>query len=165
MKHKIKYKITYKWKRTPKGAPNAGIAGRYLSRIKRTKGGLTPKSLVREATKTESPLHGCFEWDNTKAAKEYRLVQAREILRFIVIESEETDDTNEVVHVRAFVSPQELEQESGTSYVGILQVRNDEELHAAYLRQLKQELDEIKAKIKHYKEFVAVVREIEKVKI
>ena len=92
-----KCKIVYKWKRAPKGAPDATVAGIYLASIKRKRRGLTPRVLVIESSKKESPLHSCFEWDNTKAAAEYRIVQAREILRFLIIAVEDQEVDSEPV--------------------------------------------------------------------
>jgi len=39
--------------------------------------GLTAKAIISEAEKKSSPLHDLFEWDDTEAAKLYRLQQAR----------------------------------------------------------------------------------------
>lgn len=157
--------MTYKWKRNPKNAPDAQDAGEYIEAIKKRRGGITPQLLVIEANKKRSPLHDCFEWDDSKAAEEYRVVQAREILRFLVIMVEPETEVEEVRYVRAFVAPPEIEQDDGASYVTIEQVRSNEDLHEAYLRQLKCELDAIKNKIKAYKEFAKVVQAIETVKI
>ena len=157
--------MIYKWKRTPKSAPDAQQTGEYIEAIKKRRGGITPQLLVVEANKKRSLLHDCFEWNDSKAAEEYRIVQAREILRFLVIEIESETETEETRYIRAFIAPPEIEQDDGASYVTIEQVRSDEDLHEAYLRQLKQELDAIKNKIKTYKEFAAVVQAIEAVKI
>ncbi|GAG28327.1 unnamed protein product [marine sediment metagenome] len=157
--------MIYKWKRNPKNAPNAQDAGECIEAIKKRRGGITPQLLVIEANKKRSPLHDCFEWDDSKAAGEYRIVQAREILRFLVIVIEPETETEETRYIRAFIAPPEIEQDDGASYVTIEEVRSDKDLHEAYLRQLKQELDAIKDKIKTYREFVSVVKAIEAVKI
>ena len=157
--------MIYEWKWKVKGAPDAQEAGEYIEAIKKKRGGITPQLLVVEASKKRSPLHDCFEWNDIKAAKEYREVQAREILRFLIIEVEPETETEEAQYVRAFISPQEIEQDDNTSYVTIEEIRSDKDLHEAYLRQLKCELDAFKDKIDSYKEFAKVVRAIEKIKI
>jgi len=43
-------------------------------------GKLTPTIVVKEASKKNSVLHEYFEWDNTKAAKQWRIQQARNII-------------------------------------------------------------------------------------
>ena len=40
-------------------------------------GKLTAQAVVDAAREEGSPLHGFFEWDDNKAANEYRLLQAR----------------------------------------------------------------------------------------
>lgn len=66
----------------------------------------TPEDVLRKAEDPESELHKCFEWNDSKAAEKYRLVQAREILRSIVYVEVSREDaplrvfhTTEVKHV------------------------------------------------------------------
>lgn len=46
-------------------------------------GTLTPEVVVEDAKNPSSVLHDYFEWDDHKAAKEYRLDQARELIRSV----------------------------------------------------------------------------------
>lgn len=56
-----------------------------LKRIAEENGGLLkPEIVVAEARPRSSPLHSRFTWDNTKAAHEYRLWQARQLIRVVV---------------------------------------------------------------------------------
>lgn len=48
-------------------------------------GELTAESVVAEASRPDSPLHRYFEWDDTIAAREYRKVQARALIRRVTI--------------------------------------------------------------------------------
>jgi hypothetical protein len=41
--------------------------------------------VLEDARPEDSPLHGCFEWDDTEAAEKYRLDQARKIIRSIEV--------------------------------------------------------------------------------
>lgn len=51
------------------------------------KGGmLTPYDVVNEAKKQDSPIHECFLWNDAKAAHEYRLWQARELIASVRVE-------------------------------------------------------------------------------
>ena len=52
--------------------------------------------LVAAKSKTTA-LHKCFEWDDTKAGREYRLIQARRIIRTATITIDKKEDT--FVHV------------------------------------------------------------------
>lgn len=44
-------------------------------------GKLFPHDVVNAARNPNSVLHGCFEWDDSVAAEEYRLHQARKLIR------------------------------------------------------------------------------------
>lgn len=61
------------------------IAGRELERIQNLYGSITPEILVDEAKSKKSPLHPIFEWDDSKAAENYRLQQARILLNNIQV--------------------------------------------------------------------------------
>lgn len=56
-----------------------------LNDIQKRDGEITPEIIVKEARKTHSELHNYFEWNNTKAADQYRLQQAAELLRRIEV--------------------------------------------------------------------------------
>ncbi len=70
-----------------------------LERIRRkNKGRLTPANIVAESTPKKAPLHKCFEWDNSKAAENYRREQARKIATSIEIVYLKPD-TEEIISV------------------------------------------------------------------
>jgi len=153
----------WSWKWKPQGAPDAETAGTYIERIKRKRKGLTPQLLVIEAKSKKSPLHNCFEWNDTKAAELYRITQAQGILRMLVVEVK-TDSQDPVQH-RAFISPVETNQQDNTTYWTIAEVCNDEELSENYQKQLYQELKAVKEKIKSFPIFKDVVQAIEAIAI
>lgn len=63
----------------------AQVYGSEIAELMESKGGkLTPYEVLIEAKKKNSVLHRFFEWNNTKAAEEYRLSQARYLMRQIV---------------------------------------------------------------------------------
>lgn len=73
-----------------------------LERITQANSGrLTPEAVVQEAKSKDSPLHDCFEWDQRKAAHQYRIWQARELITSIKVEVR-TDKTtlSTVAYVR-----------------------------------------------------------------
>lgn len=53
-----------------------------FERIRKAAGSefLTPKMVVDDARKSDSPLHGEFEWDKNKAAEKYWIAQARSLI-------------------------------------------------------------------------------------
>ena len=60
-------------------------------------GNLTASGILKEASKKTSPLHGLFEWDNTKAAHQYRMWQSRSMVKRINLSIE--DDEGKLIHV------------------------------------------------------------------
>lgn len=48
------------------------------------KGELTPKDVLDDARHDNSPLHPFFEWSDTAAAEQYRLQQARGLIKSVV---------------------------------------------------------------------------------
>ena len=80
---------------------------------------LTAEVLVREAEPVASPLHKYFEWNDTKAAHQYRLVQARKILqtiKFTVISTPVGGGTPEKSTVRVMHVITSERAPSGKSY-------------------------------------------------
>jgi len=58
---------------------------------------LTASGILKEAKKKNSPLNSLFEWDDAKASHEYRLSQARSIIRRANVSIVDTED--KLVHV------------------------------------------------------------------
>lgn len=52
-----------------------------LLRLKNRKGVIKPEKVVEVAESPTSPLHGYFTWDDDKASYQWRLTEARELLR------------------------------------------------------------------------------------
>lgn len=60
---------------------------------------LTPHLVVDAASDPKSPLHGCFVWDDERAAHGYRLDQARALLRDVQIQYADEEWEPKFVHV------------------------------------------------------------------
>lgn len=64
---------------------DADAIGKHLDELREQyKGELTPKDVVDDARSHNSPLHSFFEWSDTKAAEQFRLQQARGLIRAVV---------------------------------------------------------------------------------
>ena len=76
---------------------NQHICMQELARIHRESENklLTAAAVVDAARDEESPLHEHFEWDDSLAGEQFRLIQARQIIRAIVINE---DRTGEEIH-------------------------------------------------------------------
>jgi hypothetical protein len=95
--------MVYQWKIPELYSVSAQEAGAEIESCKNGDGFITPAAVVQRAKESTSVIHGCFEWDDARAAERYRLNQAGELIRNIVtvtvIEEEKTPLT-----VRAFVN-------------------------------------------------------------
>lgn len=81
----------------------AEVAAQELESIRDRNGKVEPEIVVEEATPADAPLHPAFEWNDSKAAHEYRLDQARHICRAIVViqDEEEAEPVRLMVHIPA----------------------------------------------------------------
>ena len=88
-------------------------------------GRLDPVVVVDAARDPASPLHAYFEWDDTEAARQHRLGQARQLIRRIKIEVTVRDVPVEVVrYVRDH-------DDGADGYRDILRVRDDADIARA----------------------------------
>ncbi|WP_027991927.1 hypothetical protein [Sinorhizobium meliloti] len=61
------------------------LVGEHIEMLrKKFKGELTPEDVLDDAKNNNSPLHSFFEWSDTEAARQYRLQQARGLIRAVV---------------------------------------------------------------------------------
>ena len=123
--------MTYQWKIPGLYGVDAQTAGEEMERIHRKHGQLSPADIVDESRPKSAPLHDIFEWRDQEAAEKYRQVQARELVRAIVVV-----DSKEGLQepVRAFVHVQQGYQ---PMKMVIKHPDQMEELKAAALRDLK----------------------------
>jgi hypothetical protein len=79
---------------------DAAIIGPVLHEMSKDRG-VTARDVVDAARSENSPLHSYFEWNDQKAADEYRLYQGRSMLRSIRIRYQEPG-SGEIRESRAF---------------------------------------------------------------
>lgn len=81
---------------------NAKEVGKHLDMLrKQSKGELTPQDVLKDAKNNNSPLHSFFEWNEGKAAEQFRLQQARGLIRSVV--AIYVDGKAKAVRSKAFV--------------------------------------------------------------
>lgn len=64
----------------------------------------TPETIVDKARDKTTELHKCFEWRDDVAAEKFRIIQARDIVRHLVILEETPPE--ERPEIRLFFKPQ-----------------------------------------------------------
>lgn len=120
-------------------------------------GRLTPEIVVADARKKRSPIHDAFEWDDTKAAKLYRLERAGYLIRKVVVTIEEAPDQEPV---RAFVH---IEQGDDRYYTSVQTALSDPKLRAITLARALRDAIEWHKRYKQFDELSEIFQAIEKV--
>lgn len=70
----------------------AQAVGETLARIsKQNDGVIAARDVVAEARADASPLHEFFTWDDTAAAREHRLTQAKKLVKAVVVQVPDSD--------------------------------------------------------------------------
>jgi hypothetical protein len=150
------------------GKDKAEIVGKTLEQIaNRHRGELRPADVVSEAKRRQSPLHDYFEWDDSKAAREYRLEQARLLIRSVEvrkIDVSDDDSPKEILVARAF--PNLGDREGGihgsSPYRQLDTVLSDREMTDQWVEQALNEANQWAARYNHIKQLEGISSEIEK---
>ena len=130
--------------------------GEALHAIEEETGGkLTAQAIVENAKEKENPLHDFFEWDNKKAALEYRLEQARRLARSISIDVQDTP-------TRAFQFVRE--QDGAESYANAKRVFSTADMRAQVVKRALAELEGWRKRWSQYQEFSKIFAAIEEMK-
>jgi len=122
-----------------------------LKRIaQKNKGKLFPRDVIKEARSETSPLHSSFEWDDGIAAAQWRIEQARRLIRVSITIIEGREEP-----VRAFVSLTPDREDKG-GYFPIETVISNQILKAQMLKDAEMELRLFTAKFSTIQELAEV---------
>lgn len=102
-----------------------------------------PEQVLDKAKDSNSELHKCFDWNDTSAAEKYRLIQARDVIRHLIVVKHDDEDEREPVQFRVMLK-NERTQESGYKQT-IVMVKDDDE-YKKLLNQAYAELHSFKQK-------------------
>jgi len=86
------------------------IVRKTLEQLK-SEGRATPDAFLTAAEPEDSPLHKFFEWDNDRAAHEHRLLQARQLVRTVVLRPVRVETTRKTISVRINPSVREEDED------------------------------------------------------
>lgn len=123
---------------------------------RRHHGILRPADVVAFARDPQTALHTEFEWDDSKAAEQYRLEQARQIIRCAVRVIGDGKPP-----IRAYVSLL-VDRQAGDSYRDVLDVMNAPNLRDQLLAQALREAESWRLRYEQFVELQPVCREIVK---
>ena len=120
------------------------------------RGELTPSRVLHDAESPNSPLHGYFEWDDTEAAKQHRLHQARVLIRSVKVD---VIVEERPVSVSYFVrDPEKPLEEQG--YIGIDHLRIDPIQAREYLTREVQTIEDRLSRMVAYAKVLEVQEQL-----
>jgi hypothetical protein len=151
--------------RAAKGArfshKDAQVIGTHFGQI----GGMpTPDQILDEAQDNSSPIHKYFEWDDTEAARQHRLFQARNIINhlLVVITIDGEDRTTKAFHSVDIMMDDET---VGRKYAPIEIILQDTDLKEQVIKRALEEVNAWQARWLDYSEvFGGVFKEVDNVK-
>lgn len=134
-----------------------------LEKVQADNGGeFCAADVVEAARSKRSPLHGAFEWDDTEAAKEYRLVQAGTLRRSFDVRYAEAPE----IPSRAFEVSRVVHEPKGKVvryFASTDEVLADPDKRAAVLTDALRQLQALRAKFRSLQELAIVWREVDAV--
>lgn len=120
---------------------------------------VTPEAVLRKAKSSANPLHKHFNWDDTEAARLYRLEQARGLIVRYYVKLKPAN--GETITVRGLVSLG-TDRINGGGYRPIGQVLSDKEMRRELIKTALAELIALQKRYDHLKELAAVWEAIDK---
>lgn len=145
------------------------VAAAEFARVEIVEAEARPAAIVERAKAPDAPLHGCFQWDDSEAADQYRLMQARFMLRSLqvqvraVVEAAGGPPTDEADKrwVRAFVSTvapdPEDPQQSRRGYVSVVRALVEPERRRSFVADALADLRAAERKCALVKELAGYV--------
>ena len=107
-----------------------------LLKIQKSYGSISAQLVLKEASKKRHPLHVYFDWNNSKAAKKWRLHQAN----MLIARAQVYITDHESKTVSAFVS---INRDSGREFVHTAEILNDDQMLLQIFQQLQSRMDNI----------------------
>ena len=139
----------------------AAVVGRHLKRLESRQGAITADVVLDDAQSGRSPLHEFFQWDDTEAARQFRLEQARWLIRSVEVVltgAAEGKKTRAYVHFRSHGD----EDEADAPYMATVKVLKDPALRARLLRQALRELETVRVRYGELEELTDIFTAIDK---
>ena len=133
--------VTYSWSRAF-NVP-AQVVGEFFYGLRKR----TPEELVKASRSVKAPTHSLFEWNDSAAAREFRLVQARVIVASLQVEITTLKGRKE--SVRAYIGSSDR-----GSYVATLEADDDD------LTEAEQECVEEMRRFKQRWRMLKLAREV-----
>lgn len=141
---------------------SAQKAGERLKEIEERDGSVTPQAVVEDARPEDSLLHPVFEWDDQKAAEAYRIHQAGNFIRCIVVVPEKNDVVKEPVKLFINTKPTDDGQKRAGTYINVHSAMENPASRSVILSNAKHEMLLFRKKYSQLKELSLVFMAIDK---
>lgn len=148
--------MVYKWKTYGYSVP-AEVVGKHFEKLEKKQGCLTSQNVLDSARATRSPIHSLFEWDDSKAAEQFRLKQAAQLICNLSVEIE-TDD--KPIEVRAYM---DISEAKTGSFLNMQSAFENKDTREIVLKRALNELIAFKAKYKNLLELREVFNAIDSI--
>lgn len=152
-----KHKQVWTFKPNRRPLPvTAKVARDELRRVLDGHGVLTPAVVVEESKPRAAPLHPCFEWNDSKAATEFRLHQARNIINIVQVTT--TDARGRKSTVPEFINVSEPTDENARArhYQPVEVAMNDPETRRTIMEACLNRLLMVRDNYRNLMEFSRV---------
>jgi hypothetical protein len=146
--------MTFQWKEGSRIDADANRVGRELASLGSE---IIASDLVKAARKEGSAMHDIFEWDDRVCGEQYRLEQARMILRSIVTVIDRPEEPGEMMTFRSYENVDvatRQESEDGRCrrvYVPTLKALKKSELREQVFARLEADIAEAERTAGKYK--------------
>lgn len=138
---------------------DAKAVGEHLELLRKQQHGeLTPEDVLADAANHNSPLHSFFEWDDTEAARQHRLQQARGLIRAVV--AIYTSDDRPAVRTKAYVH---INEPSAPHYREASHAMSQTKTRQMVLQRAWRELHQWRVRYKDLREFAELFEVIDDV--
>ena len=132
-----------------------------LELVRTNNGGvLQAEDVVEFARNKRTALHEEFEWDDSLAAQQHRIEQARRVIRLTLTVVESPAGTQAIPMYVSLVSDR---QQPGGGYRPLVDVMNADDMREELLRQALSDLKSVRKRYEQLQELRPIFRAIEKV--
>lgn len=148
--------MVYQWKNGYDIKTENVDAGKVYKEIQSIGDNVTPKDVLKKAKSSKTELHKCFEWDDSVAAEKFRVHQASNVLRSIIVIDD--NETSPIKHsIRAF---EHINVGGKNLYMETKSILTDEEKAEKLIAEIMQSILELENKLRTYESFSSKVFEV-----
>lgn len=134
-------------------------AAAILELAKQNGDALTAEKVLTAARAKSSPLHQCFTWDDTKAGEQWRLLEARKLIKDVTVTYSIGKDKQ--VTVSRFVSLAS-DRVGGNGFRDMNRVLSERDTRSELLKTALEELERLKNKYSMLQELANVFAAVDK---